>query len=148
MKQCVCKLLLEDVSLQEPRDAFFQAWNLKQLVDCRSLCWISLKHHRNQVCHVPWIVARHGRVLAGDDPLSQLMERLGIKRGLKSRHFVQQHTKWPNVRLEVVAFTFDNLGRKVVRSPDYCLGSWFGIWKQPCYASTLLKGNGSLLIQW
>ena len=51
------------------------------------------------------------------------MERLGIKRRLQGGHFVKQDTQRPNVRLEAVALTANNLRRKVVRCADYCFGS-------------------------
>jgi len=68
-------------------------------------------------------MAWHGLVLAGDDALGQLMEGLGVERRLESGHFVEQHSKRPDVRLEVVAFALDDLRGEVVRRPHDCLGS-------------------------
>jgi hypothetical protein len=47
MEQRVCKFFLELVSLQKPRNALFQTWNLQELVNCWSFCWIALQHHRH-----------------------------------------------------------------------------------------------------
>jgi hypothetical protein len=45
MKQGVGKLILESLASEESVNTALNDWNLKQLMNCWSLCWVTLEHH-------------------------------------------------------------------------------------------------------
>ena len=110
VKQSVSKFFFKDVGLQEALDSLFDGWHFENLVNSRSLRWVSSQHHADQVGNVAGKVCWQRLVLAGNDTLSQLMQRLCIERRLQGSHLVEKDAERPNIRLEVVALTLNDFG--------------------------------------
>lgn len=77
-------------------------------------------------------MAWHRRVLSSDNSLGQLVKGLRVERRLECGHFVQQHTHGPDVRLEIVALTLDDLWRQIVGRSDDSFGSRSSVTQDPC----------------
>jgi len=45
VKQGVREFFLEDFTLKEALDSLLNGWNFKELMDGRSLSWVSSEHH-------------------------------------------------------------------------------------------------------
>lgn len=92
-------------------------------MDSRSGGRVSLKHVLDELIKLGREVTGQFGVFTLDNSLSELMERLGIEGRLQGSHLVKEDSERPNIRLEVVALTLNNLRGEVIRGSDNSLSS-------------------------
>jgi len=88
MQERVGELILEFLTLEESLNTALENGHLEELMDCRSLSWVTFKHHSDQIGNCGREVGRQRCVLALDDFLRQLMQRTGIEGRGQSSHLV------------------------------------------------------------
>lgn len=88
VKNCVRKLILEVLLVEQFLDPLVDHWVFKNLVDVRPLVGILVEHGLKEVVDRSAEVAWYVWIFARKDFLSELMERLGIKWWLKSTHLI------------------------------------------------------------
>ena len=88
VKNCVRKLILEVLLVEQFLDPLVDHWVFKNLVDVRPLVGILVEHGLKEVVDRSAEVAWNIWIFARKDFLSELMERLGIKWWLKSTHLI------------------------------------------------------------
>ena len=116
VEERVGELVHEGCTSQEPVNTALNHGNLEKLMDCGPVRGVSLEHHGDDVVYGWGIVRGKWCVGSRDNFLRQLMQRSCVEWWGQSSHLVQEDTQGPDVRLEAVAFRFDNLGGKIVRS--------------------------------
>jgi hypothetical protein len=82
MQDSVGKFIFESFTAQKLTYTPLYLGGPQDLVDCGTTSWVFLEHARNQATCGICEVARERCILACDNPLCKLMERLGVERRL------------------------------------------------------------------
>ena len=91
VKQRVREFVHERLTSEESLNAALDDGNLEQLVDCRSLRWVLLQHHLDDVGHGRREVLWQRGVLTLNDFLGQLVQGTGIEGRRQSSHLVKKN---------------------------------------------------------
>ena len=121
VKNSVREFIHKGSACKEPFDATLKHRHLEKLMDVWPFSWISLKHHLEDVSYGRGEMRGKWRVLALDDFLGKLVERARIKGRCQGRHLVKEHSERPDVRLETVALTLNDLWGEIVGSSYHSL---------------------------
>ena len=132
VKNSVREFIHKGSASKEPFDATLKHRHLEKLMDVGPFSWISFKHHLEDVSYGGGEMRGKWRVLALDDFLGKLVERARIKGRCQGRHLVKEHSERPDVRLETVALTLNDLWGEIVGSSYHSLCFGARIWE---YAS-------------
>jgi len=122
----VWKLVLEILLIQKHANSLLDNVKLQQLVNAWPLIGVFVQHYSQKIRNVLSKMRWHIIVLALNDLLSQLMQTLSVKWGLKCAHFVKKHAKRPNVTFKRIGLRLDNLRRQIVGCSYDCLRLWLG----------------------
>ena len=121
VKNSVREFIHKGSASKEPFDATLKHRHLEKLMDVGPFSWISFKHHLEDVSYGRGEMRGKWRVLALDNFLGKLVERARIKGRCQGRHLVKEHSERPDVRLETVALTLNDLWGEIVGSSYHSL---------------------------
>lgn len=125
------KFFFEHILLQKFLDPISQTRMSQNLVNCRSSVHINGQELTYQISQISWIMSRNRFEFTSYDMHSEEVHVHTLERWLQSAHFIEQNSDGPDISLEGIGSTFNNLGWQVIRGTHHWLAHLHRMLKHP-----------------
>ena len=115
------KLRLELFVIQIALDSARYHLSFENLIDCWTLCRIYVEKRSHKCLQIRTVMRWKWLKHTSDYLKSEDMQTCTVKRWLQRKHLIEENSKRPHIRLEVVRFIFNDLWGQVIRCTNYGL---------------------------